>query len=41
MLVLIGIVLWVPMVGERSVAELLIQAVTGRVMAFTSWIAYL
>ena len=41
MLVLLGIVLGVPWVGQRSVAEHLLQALIGRVLAFGSWITQL
>jgi hypothetical protein len=41
MLVLLGLVLWVPWIGERSLAEHLLTALINRVLAFGSWMAQL
>ena len=40
MLVLLGLVLWVPWIGERSLAEHLLTALINRVLVFGSWMAH-
>jgi hypothetical protein len=39
MVVLLGLGLFVPWVGSKSIGELLLVAIVQRVMAFSSWMA--
>ena len=41
MVVLLGLVLFVPWVGRQSLGELLLLALMQRVLAFSSWMANL
>lgn len=41
MVVLLGVALFVPWVGQQSLGELLLLALVQRVMAFSSWMAHL